>query len=435
MAINVEKLKRQRDRWYPLKPVPEQIKLIESDARFKIVPAGRRSGKTERAKRYLAKVAAKIPGLYFIAAPTYNQVKKIYWDDMLDLCLTAMQNTPPHKSDLIIYFNNGSEIHFIGLDKPTRFEGPAWDGGIIDEAAYLKKEVLDATVFPALDTENPTRPGYRPWAWIIGKPSGRNHFYDLFKYARSGVDSEYAAFHWTSDQVLSPEAIAKAKSRLPPKLFRQEYLASFETQSGLIYDDYCELNHTNETIRPEEAIHYFCDFNYTPMSHGIGVVRGDSAYLLDEIILTGAKAEMSALEFTEKYKDHVNKTIYVYGDASGHQGAKHGLDSDYIMMEKIFKTAGWKVELRTPISNPAIKDRQNSVRGKIMAADGTRTLFVNPSTAPWTDKGLDTVQLKEGSTFQEDDRNEYQHITTAIGYWCYELWPIEEDYEYIPMYV
>jgi hypothetical protein len=33
-------------RWTPLKPHPEQLRLINSTARFKVVPAGRRSGKT-----------------------------------------------------------------------------------------------------------------------------------------------------------------------------------------------------------------------------------------------------------------------------------------------------------------------------------------------------------------------------------------------------
>ncbi|HEY1181581.1 MAG TPA: hypothetical protein VGE56_04700, partial [Rhodocyclaceae bacterium] len=46
-----------------------------------------------------------------------------------------------------------------------------------------------------------------------------------------------------------------------------------------------------------------------------------------------------------------------------------------------------------------------------------------PVSAKWCDKGLATVQLKEGSTFQEDQSNKYQHITTAIGYCVDREWP------------
>ncbi len=39
-------------RWYKLIPHPVQLSLVNDDVRFKVVPAGRRSGKTERAKRF-----------------------------------------------------------------------------------------------------------------------------------------------------------------------------------------------------------------------------------------------------------------------------------------------------------------------------------------------------------------------------------------------
>jgi hypothetical protein len=40
-------------RWTPLQYIPEQAELWNSTARFRVVPAGRRSGKTELAKRFL----------------------------------------------------------------------------------------------------------------------------------------------------------------------------------------------------------------------------------------------------------------------------------------------------------------------------------------------------------------------------------------------
>ena len=53
-------LERQQARWYPLKDHPVQLRLlraVDDGVRFPIVPAGRRSGKTERAKRFLARQA------------------------------------------------------------------------------------------------------------------------------------------------------------------------------------------------------------------------------------------------------------------------------------------------------------------------------------------------------------------------------------------
>ena len=67
----------------------------------------------------------------------------------------------------------------------------------------------------------------------------------------------------------------------------------------------------------------------------------------------------------------------------------------------------------------AITDQQRNthrrVRAKIMNAAGEVSLYVNPAQAPYTHKGLATVQVKQGSTYQEEE-SDYQHITTAIGY-------------------
>ena len=49
-------------RWYPLTPHPIQDALSSDKVRVKVVPAGRRSGKTEKAKRHVVKEALKIPG-------------------------------------------------------------------------------------------------------------------------------------------------------------------------------------------------------------------------------------------------------------------------------------------------------------------------------------------------------------------------------------
>ena len=420
---------QQLARWYPLKGIDIQLSLVADKTRFIVVPAGRRSGKTERAKRKIIKECMRNPNeLYFLAAPTYQQVKKIFWEDVKKMALTSLLHRKPSESNLIIYFNNGTELHLIGLDKPSRIEGIPWAGGIIDEAAYIKEEAWVNSIAPALDTYDPSKPNRdKAWCWIIGKPDGLNWYYRLYNYATTANDPEWAGYTWHSSLVLDSDTIEAAKRRMSPKQFRQEYEASFETASGKIYEDYGKDNITDSTIEDHEQICYFCDFNYTPMSHGIGVIRDDNIYLLDEIVLRSAVGKDNALEFVEKYKNHKNKQIRLYGDRSGRNGEKHGIETEYVTMERIFREHGWDVDRRVKNANPAIKDRQNAVRAKICNANGDVSLFVNPNTAPWTHEGLATVQLKEGSSFQEDDRNEYQHITTAIGYFIDYEYPINDD--------
>ena len=426
-------LDRQLARWYPLKDHAVQLALVAavpSGIRFPLVPAGRRSGKTERFKRFLVKQANAVPGAYFAAAPTHDQAKKIFWDDLKAFTLSALHPRRPSESDRIIFLPNGSEVHVIGLDKPQRIEGIPWKGGGIDEFADIKPHAWEANILPALNTVNPTDPDYRAWCWLLGVPDGLNHYYDLCEAAEIGDDPNFKVFHWKSAEILPDDVIVAMKRAMSNKQFKQEFEASFETASGRIYEDYGRQNTTTETIAPHEQLLWMHDQNFTPLSSAVGVRRArepggklDDLYLLDEIVLTSAVSKQSAVEFVEKFKDHQNRHVIIYGDPAGRAGEKHGHASDYTDIESVLRAADWSFTRKVRHSAPAIKDRHNAVRAKILTADGKTSLFVNPSTARWCHKGLSTVQVKEGSTFQEDQSNQYQHITTAIGYCIDVEWP------------
>ncbi len=278
----------------------------------------------------------------------------------------------------------------------------------------------------SLKTNDPRRPDYRAWCWLFGVPEGLNHYYDLAQYAENSNDPEWGFYHWLSSEVLPKDVIDAAKRKLSPRQYRQEYEASFEAATGRIYEDYDKSNHTSETIQPHEQLLWHHDFNYTPLCSGVAVEREDGIYILDEIVLTSAVSEQSAVEFCEKYRKHENKNVIVYGDPAGKAGEKHGHASDYTQIEDVLRSNGWKFKRKVKKAAPAIKDRQNAVRARILNADGERRLFVNPAKAIYADKGLSTVQLKKGSTFQEQD-GEYQHITTAIGYMIDFEYPVNKS--------
>lgn len=426
------KLAYARDlaRWYKLNEHPVQTELVEDKVRFKVVPAGRRSGKTEKAKRFVVREALREPGNYFVAAPTRDQVKRIYWNDVKQLAFTSvLGKNAVSESELQIKFPNGSILFLVGLDQPQRMEGIFWSGGIIDEIADIKDNAWAENISPALDTYNPTRPDYKAWCWLIGVPDGLNHYYEMAEYAKNSGDPDWKLYTWLSSDILPADTIASAKRRLSPRQYRQEYEASFESASGRIYEDYGIHNHTQEVIQPHEQLLWHHDFNFTPMSSGIGVRRGLNGkdfYILDEIILTSATSRQSAMEFVERYKAHLNRSVIIYGDPAGRAGEKHGHASDYTEMEEVLRQNNWIVERRVKKAAPAIKDRQNAVRAKIKNASGDTSLYVNISKAPYAHKGLATTQIKAGSTFQEVE-TDYQHITTAIGYCIDYEFPIRVE--------
>lgn len=121
----------------------------------------------------------------------------------------------------------------------------------------------------------------------------------------------------------------------------------------------------------------------------------------------------------------VRGIVYLYGDASGHVGEKHGHASDYVTLEQELRRNGFRVQQKVPRTNPAIKDGQASLNAKICDAMNVRSFFVNKGKCPMLHKGLSTLKLKGGSTFQEEDA-EYQHITTAVRYYTAVEFPIKK---------
>ena len=149
-------------RMYPLRPHPVQQSLWAAACRFATVPAGRRSGKTELAKRKIVRESYKSlvrphkicdTRYYFAAAPVRDQAKRIYWNDLKSMFPPKLMEKRPSESDLKIYLKWKSqrvEVHVIGMDKPERIEGSPWDGGVLDEYANMKPQAWGANVRPAL---------------------------------------------------------------------------------------------------------------------------------------------------------------------------------------------------------------------------------------------------------------------------------------------
>ena len=117
-----------------LRPHDQQKELWDSNARFKIVPAGRGSGKTELAKRMIVQALAtpkEHPDpRYFYGAPTAKQAKRIAWNDIKRMTPKGWLASKDdiREGDMEIRTVFGSTLIIVGLDKPQRIEGVQWDG-------------------------------------------------------------------------------------------------------------------------------------------------------------------------------------------------------------------------------------------------------------------------------------------------------------------
>ena len=102
----------------------------------------------------------------------------------------------------------------------------------------MKPQVFEQIIRPALAD-------VRGGALFIGTPKGRNHFYEMFRYAGSGKDVDWKAFHYTSfdNPLLHKEEIEAARMSMSSFAFKQEFMAAFEAASSdLFKEDWIIVN-------------------------------------------------------------------------------------------------------------------------------------------------------------------------------------------------
>ena len=211
--------------------LPWQTKVFEDPTRFKVVAAGRRTGKSRLAAWMLIINALQSDrGHVFYVAPTQGQARDIMWQTLLELGHDVI--TGSHINNLQLKLVNGATITLKGADRPETMRGVSLKFLVMDEYADMKPDVWEQVLRPALADQ-------KGHAMFIGTPMGRNHFYELYKYAEIGDDDTYAGWHFTSydNPLLDPDEINIAKKSMSSYAFRQEFMASFEALGSEMFKE------------------------------------------------------------------------------------------------------------------------------------------------------------------------------------------------------
>ena len=214
-----------------IKLLPWQQEVWEDTSRFKIVAAGRRTGKSRLAAWMLIVNALQADkGHVFYVAPTQGQARDIMWQTLLELGHPVISGS--HINNLQIKLVNGATISLKGADRPETMRGVSLKFLVLDEYADMKPDVFEQILRPALTDQ-------KGCAMFIGTPMGRNHFYELYKYGELGEDETYKTWHFTSydNPLLDPEEINIAKKSMSSYAFRQEFMASFEARGSEMFKE------------------------------------------------------------------------------------------------------------------------------------------------------------------------------------------------------
>lgn len=238
--------KQQADFDLKYQPHYYQRLVHRSDAKFRVVVAGRQSGKTLTGVAEIISWVLEgepLSQFWWVTASTKTQDKA--WRDLLE-------HIPPHiigrtnETHRFIEFTNKSRITIRSAEGEGSLVSERLHGFVADEFAQWKPDVVQI-LMPAIGTVPEAK------VLFIGTPRGRNYAYDLFQQGMRG-DPQWESFHWRSDQspFFSKEEFERARRETPERYFRQEYLAEFVEGGGEVFrnvdnciSQYAEPDHFN----------------------------------------------------------------------------------------------------------------------------------------------------------------------------------------------
>lgn len=238
----------------------KQSIVAKDDHRFKVVAAGRRFGKSFLAAVTLFEKGFEtdIPGknikirsdgsewdmtneVVYYVGPTFKQARENLWEVMMQL--GGKVGAPGsliagiRQNEGEIKLTNGRLIRFKGADDPDSLRGVGLGYVVMDEYAFMKPSVWEYIIRPALG-------GAEGGALFIGTPDGKNHFYDMWTSANSGLDPSSGKesdawvayqFRTTDNDRLTRGELQALIDQTSDEAAAQELEASFQATSGKVF--------------------------------------------------------------------------------------------------------------------------------------------------------------------------------------------------------
>jgi hypothetical protein len=226
----------------------KQLEVFNHQARFKVVAAGRQSGKTTLAGaectiNTLADTSwGGVPlDTTFETAyiyPTFEAAKKNVWPRLKKIIEPIAHACQVYENTGLIVYPNGRRLRLFGADNPDSLRGFTWSSVVLDEYKDMADNVWPEVVRPALTVA-------RGKALFIGTPKGKNHFYELYRRAERAMEegsAEWAAFTFTSaaNPAITSAEIKSMTGDMSRELISQEIEAAFRSSGGKVFqaDDF-----------------------------------------------------------------------------------------------------------------------------------------------------------------------------------------------------
>lgn len=398
----------------PFKPAPstlylhpKQIEVFVCPARFRVVVAGRRWGKTQLAKVTMLEYAQVAKRLVWYVAPSYRMAKQIMWPEILE-AIPFDWIKKVNETMLTVWLKNGTRIELKGADNPDSLRGVGIHFLVMDEVQDIDPEAWKKVLRPTLASTG----GH---ALFIGTPKSYNFLYDLYMLGQDKKNQALGRWmSWQFPTITSPfipdYEIEAARQDMDEKSFNQEFLASFEVMSGRVYHAFDRRVHIKTCpFNKDLPIWIGQDFNIDPMSSVVLQPQPTGeVWAVSELSLKASNTSEVVAELGKRYWRYMSQiTIFPDPASNYRQHARGETDLD------IFRAAEFdRIKFRK--KHPPIADRVNSVNMMLKNAEGRTRLFMDPTCERLIESVEQTIYKPGGREI--DKEMNIEHMGDALGY-------------------
>lgn len=212
-----------------------------------------------------------------------------------------------------ILFKNGSEIRLFSAEQGTdALQGYTCELLIIDEAAYLDPDVIDA-VMPYVNTTK------GPIIMFSTPQTKSGYFYNYFAMGLTGEHNIYS-YDWVNydiSELLSPERLEQFRKQMDPLKFKTYYLGEFLNNESDFFGDFSQCVKEKPSICNEPVV-FGIDWagatggDYTAIS-----IIGMSGQLYDVIYFNDKDPKQTIAEILRLVAQYKPKKVTVETNSIG----------------------------------------------------------------------------------------------------------------------
>lgn len=403
-----------------------QYQVFTDPARFRVLVAGRRMGKSFLLIREAIRAAQTGERKNVaILSPQLKQCKRNFWSELKDaLPIKSIANK--NETSLTIELKGyGSKISLFGADNADSMRGQGFDFVGIDEVADIAHGVWTAVVRPALSDR-------KGEALMCGTPKQGSWVQDLETFCRDPINAgKWSYHHYTSIQGgnIDEEEIEEARRTLDPIIFAQEYMADWVNSQSRVLKLFDRDTHIQSWAEDEPGLPLIMGSDqginpYCAVLANIRQIEGRPwLVVFDEFCEIGATTQDCIEWLKHRYMKSDSglwkRELIMSPDPNAKNRHSSASDTDISQ----FLSAGIKVKAPKKIKHH--RDKVNTMNPLLMKADGTVSFACHPR-AKRLIKSMEMLSWQPGTDHIDKD-NGWDHMTDALFHLAMVHFPVRKS--------